>query len=265
MVHRFLTELEVSVDMKPVKSFFISILFAAILVACGDNEAVGGQVVDLSIVSRQVADSTPLPVPSEAPKSRSTLSIPEVGETSRNVLNGMKVVVVEGSVSRYLVQEQLARLNVPNDATGSTGQIKGHINFDSGGMVEDQDSRVVVDLRTLRSDKTRRDEYLRTRTFESDKFPFASFVIREARSLQWPLPTVGEMAFQLIGDMTIHGVTAPLIWDVDLWIRPEGANAKARTSFPFSAFDMDIPSLFFIISVEDNIRLELDLLLDIVP
>ncbi|MCL0044046.1 YceI family protein [Dehalococcoidia bacterium] len=125
-------------------------------------------------------------------------------------------------------------------------------------------SVVKVDLRTLRSDKARRDNYLRSNTFQSKTFPFAEFVVRQAPGLPWPLPTTGDMIFQLIGDMTIHGVTAPLVWDINVSVVSEVAKGTAKTNFSFDAFNMDIPSLFFILSVEDDIHLELDLVLDVI-
>jgi polyisoprenoid-binding protein YceI len=168
-----------------------------------------------------------------------------------------------GTIARYLVREQLARLSVPSDAVGTTDRIEGSIRVGRDGAVLEDVSWIKVDLRSLRSDETRRDQYLRRNTLESDRFPFAEFVVLDVPGLQIPLPVAGRVTFQLMGDMTIHGVTAPLIWDVELFVADGKATGQATTSFPFHVFDMKIPNLFFILSVEDNIRLELDLALDV--
>ena len=76
--------------------------------------------------------------------------------------------------------------------------------------------------------------------------------------LPWPLPTDGETSFQLAGDMTVHGVTKPATWEVTAQFSDGSVTGQAKTSFTFGTFDMAVPRLFFILSVEDNIRLEMD-------
>ena len=169
-------------------------------------------------------------------------------------------VVVEfadGSVARYRVGEELARVSVPRDAVGETPDVAGAIVFGADGSVQ-PGSKIVVDLRTLRSDEARRDGFLRQNSLESNRFPLAQFAIREVSGLSWPLPESGDAAFQLHGDMTLHGVTAPLTWDVVASFGPDGVTGQATTRFKFGDFDMSKPSLFFIISVEDDMRLEVD-------
>jgi hypothetical protein len=73
-----------------------------------------------------------------------------------------------------------------------------------------------------------------------------------------PLPTSGEVTFQLIGDMTLHGVSAPATWEVTAQVNGPDLTGKASTSFPFNTFGMQIPQVFSVLSVEDNIRLEYD-------
>ena len=64
--------------------------------------------------------------------------------------------------------------------------------------------------------------------------------------------------------MTVHGVTSPATWEVTAQFTPQGASGRARTSFDFAKFGIRKPSLFFLLSVEDLIRLELDFVLDYV-
>lgn len=186
-----------------------------------------------------------------------TLTLPDMSDETR-------IIIAEGSIARYIVTEQLARFDIPNDAIGSTNNIEGFLRFNENGTIDEDTSKFRVDLRTLKSDKARRDAYLRNNTYESARFPFAEFAILGAPGLQWPLPTEGEATFQLVGDMTIHGVTAPLTWNVDASFKAEGAESQATTNFRFDTFSMEIPRLLFILSVEDNIQLELDLILNIV-
>ena len=176
-------------------------------------------------------------------------------ETSASVVT---IEFGDGSVARYLVREELARRNLPNDAIGETTDVSGSIVFDADGTVQPEHSKIVVDMRTLLSDESRRDGFLRDRSLESNKFPMAEFVIFETPGLPWPLPESGEVAFQLKGDMTLHGVTKQLTWDVVAEFGSGTLTGQTKTSFTFDEFDMEKPSLFFILSVDDNIRLEVD-------
>ncbi len=173
---------------------------------------------------------------------------------------GAQVVITlgEGSRARYRVREQLAAVNFPSDAVGETSAISGVIALDASGAVLSESSKVTLDLRTLRSDSDRRDQFLRTRSLESDTYPVAEFVVREVRGLPWPLPSEGQATLQLVGDMTLHGVTSPLTWEATAQFSNSTVTGQATTRFQFGQFQMDLPRAFLVVSVEDDIRLEVD-------
>ncbi len=59
--------------------------------------------------------------------------------------------------------------------------------------------------------------------------------------------------------MTLHGVTKEITWDVLATYDDDGVvEGKALTAFPFSTFNLTKPELPFLLSVEDEIRLEID-------
>ncbi len=246
----------------------IEINFKLVLVACvlllaacsGDSQVAGAP----KPLTTSVPEGEIEPTPTQETMPRPSPGTAGAESTGHQDGRGVRVIVAEGSTARYLVREQLARLDAPNDAIGSTSHIEGYIQFDHNGIVQEDESRIRVDLQTLRSDKSRRDRYLRENSLESDKFPFADILVRATTGLEWPPPTDGHATFQLVGDMTIHGITAPETCDVDILFSPGEIAGKARTSFTFDTFSMKIPRLFFILSVDNEIRLELDLVLDIV-
>ena len=164
----------------------------------------------------------------------------------------------DGSKARYLVREQLARRNLPGDAVGTTDGVVGFVVFDSSGAVDQGRFSITVDLASLRSDSRLRDRYIRNNTLETSRFPDAEFQVREAPGLPWPFPASGEADFELIGDMSVHGVTRLLTWEVTAEFDGDRIRGQARTSFTFATFDMNVPRVFLVLSVEDNIRLELD-------
>jgi polyisoprenoid-binding protein YceI len=171
-------------------------------------------------------------------------------------------VAPEGSEARYRVQEQLAQRDLPNDAVGATNNVSGRIVVDQNGAVVPEQSRVVVDMASLETDSTRRDGYVRDNTLETQEYPTAEFVVREAPGLSHPLPTSGEARFQVVGDLTVHGVTRPATWDATAQFDEEGATVNAVTSVAITDFGMTPPQVGPVLSIEDEAGLELDLRLE---
>ena len=185
---------------RPIRILAALVAAVAVLAALA---ACGGESEPTPASTSQPADAAPEP----------TTTAPEP-TTSPSTTTGETVLQVgEGSVARYRVNETLARTGI-QDAVGETPDVSGTIHFDASGMVFSDQSSISVDLRTIRSDSDRRDNYVSNNTFETSRYPTADFIPTETEGLPWPLPSSGEVSFMLKGDMTIHGVTAPLTWDV---------------------------------------------------
>ena len=211
----------------------------------------------------QLASPTPTPAPPTPTAVPPTpTAVPDtLTPLPTQKLDPLVLEITGGTTARYLVKEQFARLDLPNDAIGETSEVSGSIRFRPDGSIDPAGSRFEVQLRRLSSDDQERDEYLEEEALESLKFPVAMFVIEEAPGLPWPLPQDGQTEFQLQGEMTVHGVTIPSNWDVTAQFTPKGASGQARTSFNFAKFGIEKPSVFFLLSVADLIRLELDFVL----
>lgn len=168
------------------------------------------------------------------------------------------ILTLEQSEARYRVREQLANRSLPSDAVGVTTAVSGQIVLETDGTVIPAESRFVVDLSTLRSDSDRRDNYIHRNTLETARFPTAEFVPTEVRGLPNPLPTSGDVTFQLIGDLTLHGVTRPVTWDVTARIERQTLAGSATTQVRFDDFNMMQPRVPILLSVEDTVQIELD-------
>ena len=190
----------------------------------------------------------------EAASTTSASAAPSEGGTRLTV-------VPDGSEARYRVQEQLVGRDLPNDAVGTTNDVTGEIVLDPNSRVVPEESRITVDMASLQSDSERRDGYVRGNTLETDRFPVAEFIPREAPGMPIPLPASGEERFQLVGDLTVHGVTRPVTWEVTAQFGEEEVTAAASTVVRMTDFDMTPPRVGPVLSVEDEARLEIDLLL----
>lgn len=171
-----------------------------------------------------------------------------------------RLEVTQGTKARYRVREQLAGINFPSDAVGTTESVTGTIVVNPDGSIDAARSKLTVDLRTLESDQPMRDGYIQRRTLETDKFPTIEFVPRRAVGLPAPLPAgrQAQAGFQLVGDMTLHGVTNETTWNVVATFGNELVAGRATTTTDFATFHLAKPSLARIVSVDDRIELEIE-------
>ena len=177
---------------------------------------------------------------------------------------GVTVSIGDGTLARYVIGEQLANRDLPNDAIGETSNVSGSIVFDANGSVVPELSSLVVDVSTLESDSGRRDNYLRGNSLQTGAYPEATLVVNEVVDLPWPLPDSGEKTFMLIGDFTVRDVTKVVKWDVTAQFGPQ-ITGRASTVFTFDYFEMSKPRLAFILSLDDEIRLEIDFVASVTP
>ena len=192
----------------------------------------------------------PTPDPTEAPA-------PSAG-------GGLTVAIGDGTVARYVIGEQLANRDLPNDAIGETSNVSGSIAFDADGNVVPETSALVVDVSTLESDSGRRDNYLRGNSLQTGAYPEARLAVNEVAGLPWPLPDSGEATFTLIGDFTVRDVTKEVKWEVTAQFGPE-ITGQAVSVFTFDYFELSKPRLAFILSLDDEIRLEIDFVASVTP
>jgi polyisoprenoid-binding protein YceI len=167
-------------------------------------------------------------------------------------------LAAQGNEARFIVREQLAGAELPNDAIGVTRAITGGITLDARGRVDSSASRISVDLTTLTSDRARRDNFIKRRTLVTDSFPTAELVVTGIRGLPATLPASGTMTLVLNGHLTIHGVTRPSTWDVTARVEGESILGLAVTRIKFGDFGMTQPRVAVVLSVVDDIRLEYD-------
>lgn len=176
------------------------------------------------------------------------------------VPSAMKLDVTEGSQVRYRVREQLVGINFPSDAVGSSNALTGTLVFRPDGTIDSARSKLTMDLRTLQSDQELRDGFIQRRVLETEKFPMAEFVPRQAKGMPYPFPIApgSQAGFELLGDMTIHGVTREVTWTVVATFAEAKVAGRADTKFSFSTFGLTKPSIARLMSVEDTIQLEIE-------
>ena len=167
------------------------------------------------------------------------------------------MVAATGNEARYRVREQLVNLDLPNDAVGITHDISGTLLVNPNGSIITDSSKITVNVAALKSDKDRRDNYIRTRTMETAKYPTVTIVPKSFVGLT-AKPGAAPMDFDMVGDLTVHGVTRPTTWKVKAHSDGGDIVGTATTSFTFKDFSLDQPKVSVLLSVEDTIKLEYD-------
>ncbi len=171
---------------------------------------------------------------------------------------GAKLEIIDGSSASYRVTEQLAGVDFPNDAVGTTTKVSGSVAIlPDGGIAPG--SKLVIDLTSMASDQNMRDGYIRNRTLETAKFPDAVFVPTEVKGVPKMVPSTGQLGVSLTGNLTIHGVTKPVTFRGIATIDPRSSTVAGRalTTITFSDFGLTKPTLARLMSVEDKITIEL--------
>jgi polyisoprenoid-binding protein YceI len=208
--------------------------------------------------------NAPAPTAAPQPGATETTSADPTAAPSANADETVVLVVVpEKSEARYRVREQLANVSLPNDAIGKTNAITGQIVGKMDGTIVSAESQFVVDVTTLKSDQGMRDGFIQRTPLQTSQYPTVTFVPTSAQGLPLIPPVPESGAFQLIGDLTIRDVTRPVTWEATCKLESNQTEGlcTATTSFTFDDFQLEQPRVGRVVSIEDTIKLEVDLYL----
>ncbi len=187
----------------------------------------------------------PAPTATEAAPPTSEVS----GEPRKmGEYEGVTFVVSEGSEATFTVEEQLARLPLPNDAVMRTSALSGEVHLDGGA------STVQVDLHQLSSDQAYRDRYVRNRMFRDS--PIATFTVDGGQPVPEGLALGQEVTAQVTGSLQVRDVTVPMMFEVEARDDGDVMFIVGRTTFTWDQLDIPPPEAPVVASIEDEVRVE---------
>ncbi len=159
----------------------------------------------------------------------------------------------------YRVKEQLAFLSSPNEAVGRSTAVSGTMTV-AGDTV--QAVRIQADLTRLTSDEDRRDNAIRQRGLESQRFPTATLELAKPIKLDSAPVRGQEVRGQGKGRLTVHGVTREV--DLDLKGRWDGSTIQVAGQLPVKMSDYQIqpPRLGPVVSIEDSLTVDFNLVFE---
>lgn len=155
------------------------------------------------------------------------------------------------------IREQLFDWPAPGDAILTTDGITGAFGLRDDGTFA-AGSELRVPLVTLKSDDDRRADAARE-TMNADRFRDAIVKPVRANGLTLPLAGSGTLTFTLDSLMTVNNFERDVRWDVTAERRGRDLSVTARTAFKFGLFGMDPPRRGPVLSIVDEIRMEIEL------
>ena len=136
-------------------------------------------------VSTAAIPGTATPAASVA--SATSAAAPAPSGTTAAATGGTTFTIVpDQSKAQVTVNEKFANLPAPSDAVLTTSSMQGQLVLGPDTKPTDA-SKIQVDLRTLKSDKTQRDNFIRQNTLQSDQFPLAEYTITGVEQWNGPL------------------------------------------------------------------------------
>ena len=155
----------------------------------------------------------------------------------------------------YRVKEQLAGIGA-NTAVGRTPNVSGTLTI-AGTKVTVVS--ISSDMTALQSDDSNRDRQLNNQGIQTGAFPNATFELASPIDLG-SVPADGqEVSVTASGKLTLHGVTKDV--QIALKAKLSGSVMVVSGSLPivFADYNIEKPSSFKVLSVEDSGTMELQL------
>ncbi len=161
------------------------------------------------------------------------------------------------SEARFIVGEVLN--GQPKTVVGVTNQVAAQIVIDPSNPANVQMGIVQANARTLEIDNGSRNRAIQNLILDTSNFEFITFTPTSFVGLPANAQIGDIFSFQILGDLTIRDVTRPVTFDVTVTIESDARmSGLATTSIQRADFDLVIPRVPQVASVEEVVQLELE-------
>lgn len=215
---------------------------------------VGALLLALVVTGCGAKDSTKPadpPAGQQNPASQPPAGQPSAGQGQAAA--GSLPVVAASSKATYTVEETFVGRTGINKAIGTTSAFEGALDLKDGLITG---GTVKVDLRTLKSDSGQRDSTLMRQFLESDKHPFATFVITGMEGDA--LKEGAKSAIILKGKMTIHDTERELSFKGEGELAGGNVKLNLTANFNMSEFGITVPNIAGMLKAEDPVALAIE-------
>jgi polyisoprenoid-binding protein YceI len=207
---------------------------------------------------------TPEPPPTPAPTP--TPIVEEAAATNDGGIRTYQVVPGESTAS-YLVDEEFFagafdKLGIKAglvDVIGSTQEIEGQFQIDWDDLASPLgENRFTVNLTSLATDQSRRDNWIQKNGPQFGQYPLAEFVGASVEGSPDTYNEGDEVQFKFNGNLTIRETTQPVTFDVTAKLEGDTIMGVASTRLLMSDFGIDPPNFANTLAVEDEFGIEIN-------
>ena len=231
---------------KPVKLLGGAIVLAVVVVvAVVIITRLRSDDPDLATEAPQIPTAAAGAAPTANAGATPEASAPTIAAGGSTVPAGNLKFVIDPAQSsaKYVVQETLRGLEAT--AVGTTSAITGEIHLSRTGLVTSAPSTFRVDLSTLRSDESMRDNFIRQNTLQTNNATnrYADFTITSVSGFPSDYVEGQEVSLTLTGTMKIRNQTKDITWQVKARQAGEFLTATADTDFNMTDFGITPPNV----------------------
>jgi polyisoprenoid-binding protein YceI len=245
------------------KHLLILTVFAILLVACSSQAATQAP---LPVVAEPTAavtsptdaplateESAPMPAATKAPTSEPTAesASPAAGLVTYKIIPGESQLQYE--VGEVFIDEN-NRFAV---AIGVTPQVAGEISLDLAAPQNSSLGTFTADISQFQSDSGRRDNAIRGRYLESERYPTVTFVPTSVEGLPESYQEGQDIPLKITGDLTIREKTLPATFDAVVRLEGNQLTGQATTTILMSDFEFGPISIAGILKTEDEAKITL--------
>ncbi|KKU15791.1 MAG: YceI family protein [Candidatus Jorgensenbacteria bacterium GW2011_GWA2_45_9] len=181
-----------------------------------------------------------------------TPSSPEPGALRFDVAPG-------GSSTAEFGLNEILR-GAPKFVVGTTDQVSGYISIPDKDTPSKVAGEIKVNTRAFKTDDEQRNRAIARFVLKSEE-PANEFIVfkpTEAVGLPKDIPLNQEFMFRIAGNITIIGVTKPVVFDVTATLSDNRMlTGIAETSLMYEDFGVSVPSLPFLANVEKQIKIKI--------
>jgi polyisoprenoid-binding protein YceI len=174
--------------------------------------------------------------------------------TANSSLDGAWTVT--SGTAGYRVKETLNGQDT--EGVGRTQTVEGSFTISGSSVTVGEFS---VDVSTLTSDQTRRDNQVRGRLLQTDQFPVASFVLDQPIALAAVPPDSTLINVTAVGTLSLHGVDKAITLAMQARRNGETIEVLGTAPITFSDFGIEDPSVAPFVKVGPVGTLEVSLVL----
>jgi len=163
------------------------------------------------------------------------------------------------STATYVINEVLR--GEPFTVVGTTNEVAGDILVDFGDVSASEIGQIRINARTFATDDSRRDNAVGRMVLqaENDANEFIEFVPSAITGLPDAVEIGDRLEFDISGDLTISGSTQPVTFAaVVTYVQEDEISGTAEVTIAYADFNLTIPNVPVVSSVEETVILRLD-------